>query len=84
MSDIANTLTELGLLSFTPKVYDYKNRQLSELKIQRKDDIISVGDWMYENATVWMRRKREKFDYIKRFYGNSEVSSEIAKGSETP
>lgn len=84
ISCIADTLTELGLISFTPKVYDYKNRQLSELKIQRKDDIISVGDWMYKDASVFMRRKRVKFDYLKEFYGNSEVSSEIAKGSETP
>ena len=84
MSDIAEKLTDLGLLSFTPKVYDYKNRLLSELKIQRKDDIVSVGNWMYEGATVYMTRKKDKFDSLKEFYGNSEVSSEIAKGSETP
>ncbi len=84
MSDIAEKLSDLGLLSFTPKVYDYKGRQLSELKIQRKDDIVSVCDWMYEGATVCMTRKKEKFDFLKEFYGNSEVSSEIAKGSETP
>lgn len=84
MSDISNLLENEGLVTVVPKVYDYKNRSLSEIKVQNKNDMKTVGDWMYSGATVYMRRKKEKYDYFNSFYGNSEVSSEISQGSETP
>lgn len=40
-----------------------------------------IYDNLYKNATIFMLRKYEKF---KDIIANTEVSSEIAKGSETP
>ena len=67
-----------------PRVYDYKDRYLSEIKIQRADDIRVFGNWIYSGANIYMIRKKEKFDMFLNFYGNTEVSSGIAKGPGIP
>ena len=69
MCDIGDKLHELGIITHKRKVYDYKDRVLSEFKISRKDDIFSLYSWMYKDATVYMKRKKDKFDFIRRFYG---------------
>lgn len=76
MNDIAHKLNEASVLNYEPSVYDYKNRTLSEIKIQSINCIKSFGDWIYTDATVFLKRKKEKYDLFveKHFNGNTEVT----------
>lgn len=49
----------------------YKNRKLFLQK---------VYEWFYKDSTIFLNRKKKKFE----MFLNTEVSSEITKGSETP
>lgn len=71
MQDISDLIYTKLSLSFKPKVYDYKNRNLSEIKIQRFEDIKKLGLWMYGNSSLFLIRKRKLFDYfMKHYFGN--------------
>lgn len=68
MEDISNYL--YGNLAFKqkPTIYDYKDRQLSELKIQNIDDIYLFGTYMYKGATIFLDRKYKIFLDFKQHY----------------
>lgn len=68
MKDISEFLLEY--LDIKTKVYIYKNRNLSELKIQNIKDMTKLGFWLYENSTIWMIRKRNIFDDFIKHYSN--------------
>lgn len=68
MQNISDYIFEYLDLQQKPTVYDYKDRQLSELKIQNKDDIYLFGEYMYKNANIFLLRKKEIYDNFKQHY----------------
>lgn len=68
MEDISNYIFENLALKQKPTVYDYKDRQLSELKIQNIDDIYLFGTYMYKGATIFLDRKYKIFLDFKQHY----------------
>lgn len=71
MEDISLYLTEHLHLKQPPKVYDYKNKALSEIKIANIEDIQKLGNWMYKDATIFLVRKRNIYDDFKNHYNLS-------------
>ena len=68
MQNISDYIFEYLDLQQKPAVYDYKDRQLSELKIQNKDDIYLFGTYMYQGATIFLDRKYKIFLDFKEHY----------------
>ena len=69
MEDISNYLYENFSLKQKPSVYDYKDRQLSELKIQNIDDMYLFCNYMYKDASIFLDRKYQTFlDFKKHYY----------------
>ena len=66
MEDISNYILEnLGIKT---TIYDYKDRNLSELKIQNIDNIAKFGYWIYRNSTIFLNRKKDIFnDFLKHY-----------------
>lgn len=62
MEDISKFCEKVLFLKIIPKVYDYKDRQLSEIKIQNIEDIKTFGDWLYKDATIYLTRKRDIYN----------------------
>ena len=87
MNDISDYLYSNVNLKTKPRVYDYKNRLLSEISIRSKDDMVNFGNYIYNNSSIYLIRKRNLYNLFLEHYnlkqGNTEVSSEITKGSET-
>lgn len=67
MTDISEYCKKLNL-NIIPKVYNYTNKDLSDIKIQNIEDMYRFGEWMYNNATIYLKRKKEKYDYFKSHY----------------
>ena len=68
MKDISNYAFEHLNLKQKPLVYDYKDRQLSELKIQNIEDMQTFGDWMYNYATIYLNRKKDIYNNFLQHY----------------
>lgn len=68
MEDISIYAFELLKLKKRPLVYDYKNRRLSEFKIQNAEDIKKFGDWIYENSTIYLKRKKDIYNTFLKHY----------------
>jgi len=68
MEEISNYIFEHLNLKQKPAVYDYKDRQLSELKIQNVKDIKTFGDWLYNNSTIYLNRKKDIYDIFLKHY----------------
>lgn len=68
MEDISNYCFDYLSLQQKPTVYDYKDRELSELKIQDKNDMYIFGKWIYTNATIFMNRKKDIYNNFKDHY----------------
>ncbi len=67
MQEIVDYLST-QLMVFKPTVYDYDNRNLSETKWQSINDIYIIGEWMYKNATIYLKRKYESYLLFKNHY----------------
>lgn len=80
MEDISNYILEnLGIKT---AVYDYKDRNLSELKIQNIDNIAKFGYWIYKNSTIFLNRKKDIFnDFLKHY--NDILAEHFEKEYET-
>ena len=80
MEDISNYILEnLGIKT---TVYDYKDRNLSELKIQNIDNIAKFGYWIYRNSTIFLNRKKDIFnDFLKHY--NDILAESFEKEYET-
>ena len=80
MEDISNYILEnLGIKA---AVYDYKDRNLSELKIQNIDNIAKFGYWIYRNSTIFLNRKKDIFnDFLKHY--NDILAEQFEKEYET-
>lgn len=68
MEEISSYCFEHINLKRKPTVYDYKDKQLSEIKIQSIKDMLIFGNWIYKDATIFLTRKKEKFDNFKQYY----------------
>ena len=68
MEDISNYSFEYLNLKQKPLVYDYKDRQLSELKIQNIEDMKTFGDWIYNSSTIYLNRKKDIYDNFLQHY----------------
>ena len=80
MEDISNYILEnLGIKT---AVYDYKDRNLSELKIQSIHNIAKFGYWIYRNSTIFLNRKKDIFnDFLKHY--NDILAEQFEKEYET-
>ena len=57
------------VLGSTKSRTNYSDRALSEIKIQRKEDILKFGNWIYDNSSIYLLRKRENYDlFLKHYY----------------
>ena len=75
MQDIADYLFENLNFNIKPKVYDYKNKSLSEIKIQNLHDIKIFGEWIYSNSSIYLTRKKDLYDKIILHYqDNTELT----------
>lgn len=80
MEDISNYILEN--LEIKTTVYDYKDRNLSELKIQNIDNIAKFGYWIYRNSTIFLNRKKDIFnDFLKHY--NDILAEQFEKEYET-
>lgn len=70
MQDISNYIYDNLKLNVKPKVYDYKNRLLSEFKIANIHDIEMLGEYMYKDASIYLYRKYDKYLEFKEHYYN--------------
>lgn len=68
MEDLSNYCSQHLKLKIVPQVYDYKDRQLSEIKIQNIDDMYTFGEWIYKDATIYLARKKDIYDTFKTHY----------------
>jgi hypothetical protein len=69
MEDIVNYCFEhKKMFKIKPKVYDYKDRHLSDFHIQAKDDMDEFGEWIYNNATIYLIRKNNIYQNFKQHY----------------
>ena len=68
MEDISKYLLEH--LDIKSTIYDYKDRRLSELKIQTISGIMKLGCWMYKDSTIFLIRKKNIFDIFLIHYSN--------------
>jgi hypothetical protein len=55
-------------LNVKPNVYDYADRNLSDIKIQNIEDIYTIGEWLYKDATIYLVRKKETYTRFKEHY----------------
>lgn len=79
MEELSNYLFDNLFLKQKPTVYHYKDKELSEIKIQNIQDIYCFGKWIYRDAKIFMKRKEEKFqkfcNHYKLKYGNTELTN---------
>lgn len=68
MEDISNYCFEKLQLKQKPTIYDYKDRELSEIKIQNKGDMYIFGEWLYKDATIFMNRKKNIYNNFRQHY----------------
>ena len=67
MQDISNYCIKLNL-NTVPKVHTYNDKNLSDIKIQSKDDMYIFGEWLYKDATIFLKRKKDKYELFKSHY----------------
>ena len=82
MQGVVDYITSVLYFEHKPHVYTYKNKPLSEFRVSNVEDMNTLGDWMYKDATVYMDRKYQKFLAFQNHYGiaNTEVSRQITQG----
>ena len=68
MEDISNYIFDELDLKQKPSVYDYKDKALSDIKVQNKNDMYRFGEWLYQDATIYLIRKKETYDRFKEHY----------------
>lgn len=67
MENIVNCISSNIEVS-KPKVYDYSDKHLSEVKWQSIADCEAIGKWLYKDATVYLKDKKEKFKQFLNHY----------------
>lgn len=77
MEDISSYIFEHLELKHKPTVYDYKDRQLSDIHIQNIEDIKKLGDWMYKNASLYFNRKKKIYNNFLNHYWQIDINEVI-------
>ena len=68
MDELVSTIMEQTKIKTCPHVYSYKTRCLSEFRISNIEDMYEFGKWLYEDSTIFMKRKHDKFDsFVTKF-----------------
>lgn len=78
MKDIAKYLYNNLQLKQPIQVYDYQDKNLSDIHIQNYEDMEKVGDWLYKDATIYLVRKNNIYNLFKEHYNqikNKEIPS---------
>ena len=78
MEDIAKYLYNNLQLKQPIQVYDYQDKNLSDIHIQNYEDMEKVGDWLYKDATIYLVRKNNIYNLFKEHYNqikNREIPS---------
>lgn len=78
MEDIAKYLYNNLQLKRPIQVYDYQDKNLSDIHIQNYEDMEKVGDWLYKDATIYLVRKNNIYNSFKEHYNqikNKEIPS---------
>lgn len=78
MEDIAKYLYNNLQLKQPIQVYDYQDKNLSDIHIQNYEDMEKVGDWLYKDATIYLVRKNNIYNLFKEHYNqikNKEIPS---------
>lgn len=78
MEDIAKYLYNNLQLKQPIQVYDYQDKNLSDIHIQNYEDMEKVGDWLYKDATIYLVRKNNIYNSFKEHYNqikNKEIPS---------
>lgn len=73
MKDLSEYLFTTLKLHRKPRVYNYKDRKLSEIKIHSINDMYLFGDWMYNNATIYLTRKNNIYNNFKIHYNDKKI-----------
>lgn len=68
MEDIAEYLYNNLQLKQPIQVYDYQDKNLSDIHIQNYEDMKKVGDWLYKDATIYLIRKNNIYNSFKEHY----------------
>ena len=68
MQDIVNYFQEHLDLIGTISIYDYKDKELSDFKLQTVQDMYTFGEWIYKDATIYLKRKKDKYLEFKKHY----------------
>lgn len=68
MQNISDYIFKTLSLKQKPTVYDYKNKRLSELKIQNRNDMCIFGEWLYKDTNIFLIRKRNVYNSFKKRY----------------
>lgn len=68
MEDISEYCYKTLNLSKKSKVYEYKDKSLSETKFKNIEDMYKVGMWMYDNSHFYLERKKNKFIEFCKHY----------------
>jgi hypothetical protein len=68
MTNISDYAFEKLHLKQKPTIYDYADKNLSEVKIQNIEDIKTFGDWMYNNSTIYLNRKKDIYNNFLEHY----------------
>ena len=78
IEDIAKYLYNNLQLKQPIQVYDYQDKNLSDIHIQNYEDMEKVGDWLYKDATIYLVRKNNIYNLFKEHYNqikNKEIPS---------
>lgn len=78
MEGIAKYLYNNLQLKQPIQVYDYQDKNLSDIHIQNYEDMEKVGDWLYKDATIYLVRKNNIYNLFKEHYNqikNREIPS---------
>lgn len=68
MSEISDFIYSNANLNTKPRVYDYKTRTLSEIAVRGIDDMFKLGEFIYNNSTIYLNRKRETYNMFLEHY----------------
>jgi intein/homing endonuclease len=66
-SNAKHFLEEIAmLLDFPVKIYQYKNKNCFKLSVSRQEYLLKFYNYLYADASIYLPRKRLKFDELSR------------------
>ena len=69
-NDLCNSIQQMLLseINIASRITDTNrtDKRIRTLWITVHSEVIGFSDWLYKDATIWLSRKREKFDVLKQ------------------